>query len=131
VYLTAPSIAPRAAEAPLELPMKPNGFSMHMRGGVSSRQRAKETPSPEGLRLIAPLFAVERASARAGDTAEERFARRERESVPSSKSFETGSTTSAPSFRSAWPSSTSRSSSSPLGSCRRDLTPTLLHARSR
>src|SRR5258706_15881642 len=54
----------------------------HAGRGSVEEAREGDSIALEGLRLIAPLFAVERASARAGDTAEERLARRQRESVP-------------------------------------------------
>src|SRR5258706_13273748 len=54
----------------------------HAGRGSVEEAREGDPIALEGLRLIAPLFAVERASARAGDAAEERLARRQRESVP-------------------------------------------------
>jgi transposase len=58
------------------------GCMAHARRRFVEAAREGDSIALEGLRLIAPLFAVERASAQAGDTAEERLARRQRESVP-------------------------------------------------
>ena len=58
------------------------GCMAHARRRFVEAAREGDSIALEGLRLIAPLFAVERASARAGDTANDRLARRQRESVP-------------------------------------------------
>src|ERR1041384_320765 len=58
------------------------GCMAHARRRFVEAVRGGDASALHGVRLIAPLFAVERASARAGDTAEERLARRQRESVP-------------------------------------------------
>ena len=58
------------------------GCMAHARRRFVEAAREGDSIALEGVRLLAPLFAVERASARAGDTAEERLARRQRESVP-------------------------------------------------
>jgi transposase len=58
------------------------GCMAHARRRFVEAAREGDSIALDGLRLIAPLFAVERASARAGDTADERLARRQRESAP-------------------------------------------------
>ena len=58
------------------------GCMAHARRRFVEAAREGDSIALEGLHLIAPLFAVERASALAGDTAEERLARRQHESVP-------------------------------------------------
>ncbi len=58
------------------------GCMAHARRRFVEAAREGDSIAREGLHLIAPLFAVERASALAGDTADERLARRQRESLP-------------------------------------------------
>jgi transposase len=58
------------------------GCWSHGRRRVAEAARGGDRIALEGLRIIARLFAVERASTLAGDTAEQRRARRDRESRP-------------------------------------------------
>lgn len=58
------------------------GCMGHARRRFVEAAREGDSLALEGLRLIAPLFAVERASTIAGDTAPERLARRREHSVP-------------------------------------------------
>ncbi|HWA71542.1 MAG TPA: IS66 family transposase [Polyangiaceae bacterium] len=58
------------------------GCMAHARRRFVEAARQGDTIALEGLRIIAPLFAIERSSALAGDTAEERLARRHRERAP-------------------------------------------------
>jgi transposase len=58
------------------------GCMAHARRRLVEAARAGDTIALEGLRLIAPLFQVERASALDGDTASERLARRFEQSSP-------------------------------------------------
>ena len=58
------------------------GCWSHGRRRLVEAARSGDTLALEGVRIIAKLFAVERASAMAGDTAEERRLRRDRDSRP-------------------------------------------------
>jgi transposase len=58
------------------------GCWSHGRRRLAEATRGGDKIALEGLRIIARLFAVERQSAEAGDTAAERFARRQRLSRP-------------------------------------------------
>jgi len=58
------------------------GCWSHGRRGFAEAARSGDKIALEGLRIIARLFAVERQSAEAGDTAAQRFARRQEESHP-------------------------------------------------
>jgi len=58
------------------------GCMAHGRRRFVEAARSGDTIALEGLRKIAPLFAVERASTLAGDTAEQRRARRLEHSRP-------------------------------------------------
>lgn len=58
------------------------GCWSHGRRRLVDAARAGDALALEGLHLIAPLFAVERESKLAGDSAEERHARRARETQP-------------------------------------------------
>jgi len=58
------------------------GCMAHGRRRFVEAARTGDTIALEGLRLIAPLFEIERASLLAGDTAEERLARRTQHSKP-------------------------------------------------
>jgi transposase len=58
------------------------GCWSHGRRGLVTAARAGDAIALEGVRLIAPLFAIERESARAGDSAETRRARREQLTRP-------------------------------------------------
>jgi transposase len=60
---------------------RPGCFS-HARRGFVEAARLEDTVALEGVRIIAPLFAIERASTLAGDTAEQRRARRDKHSRP-------------------------------------------------
>lgn len=57
------------------------GCWSHARSGLAKAARSGDSLALEGLRLIAPLFAIERASS-AGDTAEQRRERRREHSPP-------------------------------------------------
>jgi transposase len=58
------------------------GCWSHGRRGLAEAARLGDSLALEGLRLIAPLFAIERASTLAGDTAEQRRERRAEQSRP-------------------------------------------------
>lgn len=58
------------------------GCMAHGRRRLVNAAKAGDLLALEGLRIIGRLFAVERASARAGDTAEARKIRRQRDSQP-------------------------------------------------
>ncbi len=58
------------------------GCWAHARRGFVKAARSGDAVALEVVRLIAPLFAIERAATRAGDTAVERRARRERDTRP-------------------------------------------------
>ena len=58
------------------------GCWAHGRRGLVSAVRGGDTDALEGVRIIGRLFAVEHAADNAGDTTEERRARRERDSAP-------------------------------------------------
>lgn len=58
------------------------GCWSHGRRRFADAARAGDSLALEGLRLVAPLFAIERASSAAGENAEQRRARRQQESVP-------------------------------------------------
>lgn len=58
------------------------GCWSHGRRGLIDAARAGDAIALEGVRLIAPLFAVERASALAGDNAEQRRIRRHQQTRP-------------------------------------------------
>ena len=58
------------------------GCMAHGRRRFVEAARSGDTLALEGLHMIAPLFAIERASTLAGDTAEERRARRHEHSRP-------------------------------------------------
>jgi transposase len=58
------------------------GCWSHGRRGLVEAARLGDTVALEGVRLIAPLFALERESTRAGDTAERRRSRRREGSRP-------------------------------------------------
>jgi transposase len=58
------------------------GCMAHARRRFVDAARQGDTIALEGLRIIAPLFALERASSLAGDTASERLARRREQSLP-------------------------------------------------
>jgi len=58
------------------------GCWAHGRRRLAEAARLGDTIALEGLRLIAPLFAVERESSLAGDTADQRRARRQEKSRP-------------------------------------------------
>ena len=58
------------------------GCMAHGRRRFVEAARAGDQIALEGLRLMAPLFQIERASALAGDTAEQRLARRLEHSLP-------------------------------------------------
>ena len=58
------------------------GCWSHARRGLVEAARLGDSVALEGVRLIAPLFALERESTKAGDTAEQRRSRRREESGP-------------------------------------------------
>jgi hypothetical protein len=58
------------------------GCWAHGRRRLVEAARSGDALGLEGVKLIAPLFAIERASMLAGDTAEQRAARRRRDSAP-------------------------------------------------
>jgi transposase len=58
------------------------GCWSHGRRGLAEAARTGDKIALDGLRIIARLFAVERQSAEAGDTAAQRFARRQEQSRP-------------------------------------------------
>ena len=60
---------------------RPGCFS-HARRGFVEAARLQDAIALEGVRIIAPLFAIERESTLAGDTAEQRRARRDKQSRP-------------------------------------------------
>ena len=58
------------------------GCWAHARRGLVDAARAGDKLALDGIRLIAPLFAVEKRSSLAGDTAEQRCARRRQHTKP-------------------------------------------------
>jgi hypothetical protein len=61
---------------------KRGGCNAHARRGLVEALRGGDHRALEGLRLYAAIFHVDAESKRAGETAEQRFARRQRESAP-------------------------------------------------
>jgi transposase len=58
------------------------GCMAHARRGLVEAARSGDAIALDGLHIIKPLFAIERASKLAGDTAEQRLARRREQSKP-------------------------------------------------